>query len=76
MALSAETSAVDLTDLGMHVLRLQLPPSSAPLGLGVWAREGSGYGCKEQFASSAQARCGPQVPNLPLVKVTVHPGVD
>lgn len=60
---SAETSAVDLTNLVMHVLRLQLPPSSGPPVLGIWAWEGSGYGCKEQFASSAQVRCGPQVSN-------------
>lgn len=61
--MSAETSAVDLTNLVMHVLRLQLPPSSAPPVLGIWVQEGSEYGCKEQFASSTQVRWGPQVPN-------------
>lgn len=67
--MSAETSVVDLTD-PMRVPRLWFSPSSAPLGLGIWAREGSGYGCKEKSASSAHARRGPQVPNRPLALFT------
>lgn len=32
-----------LTGVVMLVLRLQFPPSSGPLGLGIWAREDSGH---------------------------------